>query len=107
MSAVATNGKPAEIPLRTAILSRLELGRQTLAVRRKDQRMFEHSPRIEPDPSRGVFETLLVAEGEPVEMETHLRRLAQSLEALYSQTLPLQIEEKLRQAAAGIRLGRL
>jgi para-aminobenzoate synthetase/4-amino-4-deoxychorismate lyase len=69
--------------------------------------MFEHSPRIEPDPSRGVFETLLVVEGEPVEMETHLRRLAQSLEALYSQTLPLQIEEKLRQAAAGIRLGRL
>jgi para-aminobenzoate synthetase / 4-amino-4-deoxychorismate lyase len=69
--------------------------------------MFEHSPEIEPDPSRGVFETLLVVEGEPVELESHLRRLAHSLEALYSKELPVQVEEELRRAARGIDPGRL
>jgi len=69
--------------------------------------MFEHSPEIEPDPGRGVFETLLVVEGEPVELESHLRRLAHSLETVYSQELPVQVEEELRRAARGIDLGRL
>jgi para-aminobenzoate synthetase/4-amino-4-deoxychorismate lyase len=63
--------------------------------------------RWHPDRSRGVFETLLVVAGEPVELEAHLYRLAQSLDAVYSQELPLQTEGELRRAAEGIPLGRL
>ncbi len=60
-----------------------------------------------PDPSLGVFETLLVVGGEPVELGAHLHRLAQSLNAVYSQELLPQTEEQLRQAAEGTPLGRL
>jgi branched-subunit amino acid aminotransferase/4-amino-4-deoxychorismate lyase len=60
-----------------------------------------------PDPTRGVFETLLVVRGEPVELEAHLHRLAQTLDAVYSKELPPQAEEELRRAAEGIPLGRL
>src|SRR4051812_6191182 len=63
--------------------------------------------RWQPDRSRGVFETLLVVDGEPIELGAHLLRLAQSLEAVYSQELPLRAEEELRRAARGIDLGRL
>ncbi len=61
----------------------------------------------QPDRSRGIFETLFVVEGEPVELKAHLDRLAQSLEAVYSQALPAQSEDELRRAAADIDLGRL
>jgi para-aminobenzoate synthetase/4-amino-4-deoxychorismate lyase len=63
--------------------------------------------RWQPDRSRGVFETLLVVDGEPVELEAHLRRLARSLAEVYSQELPPQVEDKLRRAAADVELGRL
>ncbi|HET8815117.1 MAG TPA: aminotransferase class IV [Solirubrobacterales bacterium] len=61
----------------------------------------------QPDLSRGLFETLLVAEGEPVEAEAHLRRLTRSLQALYLLALPDDAGERLRAAAAGLALGRL
>lgn len=42
-----------------------------------------------PDPRHGVFETLLVIDGRPVEFDAHLARLAASLEALFpDQTAP-------------------
>jgi para-aminobenzoate synthetase/4-amino-4-deoxychorismate lyase len=63
--------------------------------------------RWQPDRSRGVFETLLVVDGEPIELGAHLSRLARSLEEVYSQELPPELEDKLRQAATGIDLGRL
>lgn len=63
--------------------------------------------RRQPDRTRGIFETLLVVEGNPVEPEAHLRRLAESLEAIYARELPAQAEEELRRAAEGIPLGRL
>lgn len=63
--------------------------------------------RWQPNLNRGVFETLLVVDGEPVELEAHLRRLTRSVEEVYSQELPPQLENKLRQAAADISLGRL
>jgi para-aminobenzoate synthetase/4-amino-4-deoxychorismate lyase len=63
--------------------------------------------RWQPDRSRGVFETLLVVAGEPVELAAHLRRLAHSLEEVYSLELPSLVEEKLRRAAHGLDLGRL
>ncbi|HET9154677.1 MAG TPA: aminotransferase class IV [Solirubrobacterales bacterium] len=63
--------------------------------------------RWHPDRSRGVFETLLVVNGEPVELEAHLRRLACSLDEVYSQPLPPHLEAKMREAATEITLGRL
>lgn len=63
--------------------------------------------RRQPDRSRGIFETLLVVEGAPVELEAHLRRLKQSLAEAYEHELPKQAEEELRRAAEGIPLGRL
>jgi para-aminobenzoate synthetase / 4-amino-4-deoxychorismate lyase len=63
--------------------------------------------RWQPDRSRGVFETLLVVDGEPVELGAHLSRLARSLEEVYSQELPPQLEDKVRHAATEIPLGRL
>jgi para-aminobenzoate synthetase/4-amino-4-deoxychorismate lyase len=61
----------------------------------------------QPDPSRGVFETLLALDGEPVALKAHLRRLGRSLEAIYSQSLPPQAEGELRRAAERLELGRL
>lgn len=63
--------------------------------------------RWDPDRSRGVFETLLVVNGEPVELHAHLSRLARSLQAVYSQELPPQLEDKMRGAAKKTSLGRL
>jgi len=63
--------------------------------------------RRQPDRTRGIFETLLVVEGEPVELEAHLNRLTQSLEAVYSHALPPETEKELQKAAGGIALGRL
>jgi para-aminobenzoate synthetase/4-amino-4-deoxychorismate lyase len=63
--------------------------------------------RWQPDRSRGVFETMLVVDGKPVELEAHLSRLGRSLEAVYSQELPPRLETEMRQAAADIPLGRL
>ena len=40
-----------------------------------------HLPR--PDPARGIFETLLVADGRPVEIDAHLARLAASARELF------------------------
>jgi para-aminobenzoate synthetase/4-amino-4-deoxychorismate lyase len=40
------------------------------------------------DPGLGVFETMLVLEGRPVELDSHLERLAGSLHALYGAELP-------------------
>jgi para-aminobenzoate synthetase component I len=63
--------------------------------------------RWHPDRSHGIFETLLVVDGEPVELDAHLARLARSLEAVYSQALPTLVEEELRRAAQDLDLGRL
>jgi para-aminobenzoate synthetase/4-amino-4-deoxychorismate lyase len=60
-----------------------------------------------PDSSRGVFETLLVAAGAPVELEAHLARLRTSLGALYGAPLPTDAEPLVAGAAAELELGRL
>ncbi|HET7417623.1 MAG TPA: aminotransferase class IV [Solirubrobacterales bacterium] len=65
------------------------------------------APRWQPDRDRGIFETLLVVDGAPIELDAHLRRLAHSLETVYSLALPPQAEEELRRAAADLHLGRL
>jgi branched-subunit amino acid aminotransferase/4-amino-4-deoxychorismate lyase len=59
------------------------------------------------DPAKGVFETLLAVGGEPMELDAHLDRLAQSLESVYSQALPAHAVEELWLAAEKFDLGRL
>jgi para-aminobenzoate synthetase/4-amino-4-deoxychorismate lyase len=61
----------------------------------------------EPDPSRGVFETLLVAGGVPCELDAHLERLRASLRALYGVALPQDAHELAHERSAGVPLGRL
>ncbi|HEV2790251.1 MAG TPA: aminotransferase class IV [Solirubrobacterales bacterium] len=60
-----------------------------------------------PDPSLGIFETLLVVAGEPVELEAHLARLGTSLADLYGAEVPIDAAGLVRAAAAESELGRL
>jgi para-aminobenzoate synthetase / 4-amino-4-deoxychorismate lyase len=60
-----------------------------------------------PDPARGVFETMLVTGGRPVELARHLDRLRASVSALYPEPLADDLEELATDAARGAELGRL
>jgi len=48
----------------------------------------ESLPEARPDPARGIFETLLVVDGVPLELDAHLERLAGSLAELYGADVP-------------------
>ena len=63
--------------------------------------------RWNPDPGRGVFETVLVAGGAPVALEAHLARMDASLENLYGTRLPTEAQQLVARRAAGLELGRL
>jgi para-aminobenzoate synthetase/4-amino-4-deoxychorismate lyase len=60
-----------------------------------------------PDPSQGIFETMLVIDGAPVAPEAHLSRLEASLETVYGVGLPAQAEQLLAGHATGLKLGRI
>ena len=60
-----------------------------------------------PDPAAGVFETLLIADGQPVALERHLMRLERSVATLYGQRLPSALAERIRETAAGSVRGRM
>jgi len=60
-----------------------------------------------PDPARGVFETLLVRRGRPIELEAHLARLESSVRSLYGAPCPRDVRELTLDQAEGISLGRL
>jgi para-aminobenzoate synthetase/4-amino-4-deoxychorismate lyase len=61
-----------------------------------------------PDRQRGVFETLLVLDGEPVELRAHLARLGASLRALFPHLTPApELGGEIEAAAAGIARGGL
>jgi para-aminobenzoate synthetase / 4-amino-4-deoxychorismate lyase len=60
-----------------------------------------------PDPAQGVFETLLVVSGEPMELDGHLARLGRSLAEIYEVELPAEASELVCATAAGVDLGRL
>jgi para-aminobenzoate synthetase/4-amino-4-deoxychorismate lyase len=60
-----------------------------------------------PDPARGLFETLLVVDGEPVEERAHLRRLAASSRTLYGEALPPEASDLLKRPCSGLALGRV
>lgn len=65
------------------------------------------SPPAPPDPSRGLFETMLIAGGRPVELVAHLGRLTASSRELFGAELPESLPGDTVRAAAGIELGRL
>ncbi len=52
-----------------------------------------------PDPAQGVLETLLARDGEALDADAHLARLARSVELLYGQELPAGLAERLQLAA--------
>jgi para-aminobenzoate synthetase/4-amino-4-deoxychorismate lyase len=59
------------------------------------------------DPAKGVFETMLVLEGRPVELDTHLERLSASLAALFDAELPSDAHELVIDRSRKVRHGRL
>lgn len=64
-------------------------------------------PSLLPDPRQGVFETMLVVAGVPLELAAHLDRLAASVATLYGAELPGDSGDRAREAAATEPLGRL
>jgi para-aminobenzoate synthetase/4-amino-4-deoxychorismate lyase len=60
-----------------------------------------------PDPALGVFETLLVRGGVPVDARAHLARLERSVSALYGAALPEDLDARVVAAAAATPLQRL
>jgi para-aminobenzoate synthetase/4-amino-4-deoxychorismate lyase len=54
-----------------------------------------------PDPRQGVFETLLVVDGRPVELDAHLARLASSLEELFPGQRAPAVADRIEAAAGG------
>jgi para-aminobenzoate synthetase/4-amino-4-deoxychorismate lyase len=64
-------------------------------------------PPTAPDPARGLFETLLVADGRPVRAAPHLERLGASARELFGQELPAALAESVAAAARPLELGRM
>lgn len=60
-----------------------------------------------PDPGRGVFSTLLVIGGVPVELDAHLDRLRASVRKLYGTGLPAATAAAVREPASGHDVARL
>jgi para-aminobenzoate synthetase / 4-amino-4-deoxychorismate lyase len=60
-----------------------------------------------PDPALGVFETLLVRGGVPVDARAHLARLERSVSALYGEALPEDLHARVAAAAAAASLQRV
>jgi para-aminobenzoate synthetase/4-amino-4-deoxychorismate lyase len=65
------------------------------------------SHRNRPDERQGVFETMLVLDGRPVELAAHMARLRASLQALFGADVPPGAEDRVTDGARGIGVGRL
>jgi branched-subunit amino acid aminotransferase/4-amino-4-deoxychorismate lyase len=59
------------------------------------------------DPGWGVFETMLVIAGRPVELDAHIERLSTSVGALYGGALPAETRTVLLEAARELEHGKL
>jgi branched-subunit amino acid aminotransferase/4-amino-4-deoxychorismate lyase len=60
-----------------------------------------------PDPARGLFETLLVADGKAVRPDPHLERLGASARELFGHDLPAELPDSIAAAARPLELGRM
>lgn len=65
------------------------------------------TPRRQPSPSEGIFETMLVVNGAPIAPQAHLSRLEASLEAVYGASLPAEARHLVAESAEGLELGRV
>jgi para-aminobenzoate synthetase / 4-amino-4-deoxychorismate lyase len=65
------------------------------------------APAPAPDPTRGLFETLLVADGRPVRSAPHLERLGGSAREVFDQDLPADLADAIGAAARPLELGRI
>ncbi|HUS20875.1 MAG TPA: chorismate-binding protein, partial [Aeromicrobium sp.] len=54
------------------------------------------------DVTRGVFTTLLVLDGDPVDLEAHIARLDASVRAIYGTTVRAGLEDAVRRKATGL-----
>ena len=64
-------------------------------------------PTPRPDPAAGLYETVLVAGGEPVDLAAHLDRLAASARTLYGAAPQTDLAERAAAAARGHERARL
>jgi para-aminobenzoate synthetase/4-amino-4-deoxychorismate lyase len=62
---------------------------------------------VPPDPARGLFETLLVADGRAVRAAAHLDRLEGSAREVFGGELPAELPAAIRAAATPLDLGRM
>lgn len=60
-----------------------------------------------PDREKGVFETMLVVDGRPVELDAHMARLEASLGELFEAMAPAGARDDLLSKASNVSLGRL
>ncbi len=60
-----------------------------------------------PDRAIGVFETLLVLDGAPIELDAHLQRLSASVRELFAAELPLHARALVIEHADSLAVGRL
>jgi para-aminobenzoate synthetase/4-amino-4-deoxychorismate lyase len=65
------------------------------------------SANTRPDPTLGLFETLLVRDGEPLELEAHLARLDASVETVFGAPAPATGRELVLDGARDADLARL
>ena len=64
-------------------------------------------PTPRPDLRRGLFETLLIVAGNPVELGVHLARLEASVDKLFGTAAPPNLAEDANAAARDLELGRM
>jgi para-aminobenzoate synthetase / 4-amino-4-deoxychorismate lyase len=65
------------------------------------------SDRLRPDRATGVFETLLVVDGLPIELQAHLERLTSSVRDLFARELPAGTRDLVLDSASPLPLGRV
>jgi len=78
----------------------------TLDLQSSDAPMTDARPRVDrgaaSDPSRGVFETVLVERGRPLNLDAHLARLDASVRAIFGTTVRAGLEEAVHRRVAGL-----
>jgi para-aminobenzoate synthetase / 4-amino-4-deoxychorismate lyase len=61
----------------------------------------------QPDPALGVFSTMLVVDGRPVELDAHLAQLRSSVRTLFGVALPGWAGKAVAEESRGLELGRV
>ena len=62
---------------------------------------------VQPDYRQGVFETILIKDGRPLELDAHLDRIGASLDALFDAQIPTAAQRMVLREARPLAWGRL